>query len=152
MKQARDLFSLPLFAIVESSNTELIISYHWISMCSISPEKEKNSWISLSVARSETCLTWTVLVWDWTEEMKMKKKKTTNKRKIKIDNGNQRAEIERNGNWGINNLHSSNENDRRIRRISCRERERERERKFVQVGALEEIWKKIRAPDKAWER
>lgn len=34
-------------------------------MCSISPENEKNSWISLSLARSETCNTWTVLVWKY---------------------------------------------------------------------------------------
>lgn len=33
----------------------------WISICSISPENEKNSWISLSVARSESCFTCTVL-------------------------------------------------------------------------------------------
>lgn len=43
-------------------------------MCSISPEKEKNSWISLSVARSETLFTWTLLVYIEFEEEEEKKK------------------------------------------------------------------------------
>lgn len=45
-------------------------TYWRISMRSISPEKEKNSWISLSVARSETCPTCTVLIWEKKREVR----------------------------------------------------------------------------------
>lgn len=41
----------------------MAVTNRQISTCSMSPEKEKNSWISLSVARSERCPTCTVLVW-----------------------------------------------------------------------------------------
>lgn len=41
----------------------------------MSPVNEKNSWISLSLARSETCPTCTVLVWPWPKEKTHKSSK-----------------------------------------------------------------------------
>lgn len=62
------------------------------SMCSISPENEKKSWISCSVAFGDTLLTRTVFVWLRTKQ----KSKSKNTREEYKKLGNQRKKASRN--------------------------------------------------------